>query len=225
LGQIVGGRYLYENSQLFDLKEIIESPIAFTDLEALDINDFSQIVGNATIDESAHAVLLDPCDPIHYYRDSDGDGYGDLDDELYLCLQPVGYVDDFADCNDSEISINPGADEICNRIDDNCDGSIDEGVAQTYCMDSDGDGFGDPSTAIQACVLPAGYVSDNSDCNDSNAVVFPGAQEVKNEIDDDCDGQVDEGFSDDPINPAGGSDSGGGGGGGGGCFIYSMKSN
>jgi Putative metal-binding motif len=68
-----------------------------------------------------------------------------------------------------------------------------DGLGLSY-RDVDGDGFGDPNSSISVCVglAPAGYVADNSDCNDANPAVHPGAAEVCNGIDDNCDGQIDE---------------------------------
>ena len=82
------------------------------------------------------------------------------------------------DCDDSDASIHPGANEVCgNGVDDDCDGQVDEGCAGTV-SDGDGDGF----TVAQG------------DCDDSDASIHPGANEVcGNGVDDDCDGQVDEG--------------------------------
>ncbi|MFM2196005.1 MAG: hypothetical protein RL092_1605, partial [Bacteroidota bacterium] len=63
--------------------------------------------------------------------------------------------------------------EVCNGIDDNCNGQIDEGLLLTFYADTDGDGFGNPSSSVQACSAPSGYVSNNSDCNDSSALINP----------------------------------------------------
>jgi hypothetical protein len=70
---------------------------------------------------------------------------------------------DYTDCNDNNSSLHPDATEICNEVDDDCDGLIDEGVKNMYYRDADGDGFGDPNDTIQACSPPDGYVKDNSE--------------------------------------------------------------
>lgn len=70
-----------------------------------------------------------PCNAITYYRDKDGDGYGDAAATECAFAQPTGYVTNGADCNDENVSVHPGAEEICNGIDDDCDGLVDEGCA------------------------------------------------------------------------------------------------
>jgi hypothetical protein len=132
---------------------------------------------------------------ITYYRDFDGDGYGNATATTRACSAPVGYVANSSDCNDSNGAVHPGATEVCNGIDDDCDGNIDEGVTTTYYRDFDGDGYGNATVSQQACSAPSGYVANSTDCNDSNAAVHPGATEVCNGIDDDCDGNTDEGVT------------------------------
>ena len=83
--------------------------------------------------------------------------------------------------------------EVCDGLDNDCDGSTDEGVKSTFYRDADGDGYGDASLTTQACSAPTGYVSDPNDCNDNNVNINPGATEVCDGIDNDCDGSVDEG--------------------------------
>ena len=128
-----------------------------------------------------------------FYADADGDGYGDPASGLLACEAPDGYVADDTDCDDADGSVFPGADEVCNGVDDDCDDEVDEGVLLTFYADADGDGYGDAGTAVLACAPPAGYVADDTDCDDADASVFPGADEVCNGIDDDCDAEVDEG--------------------------------
>ena len=139
---------------------------------------------DGTIDEGVETT---------YYADVDGDGYGDLNSTTLACLQPFGYVLDHTDCDDTDATINPGATESCNGIDDNCDGTIDEGVETTYYADVDGDGYGDLNATTLACLQPFGYVLDNTDCDDTDATINPGATESCNGIDDNCDGTIDEG--------------------------------
>ncbi|HRF16083.1 MAG: T9SS type A sorting domain-containing protein [Bacteroidetes bacterium] len=131
-----------------------------------------------------------------YYADTDGDTFGDLNNSITSPspTPPPGYVTNSTDCDDNNAAVNPGATEVCNGIDDNCNGQIDEGVTTTFYADTDGDGFGDAAVTTQACTAPVGYVSNNTDCDDNNNTIYPGATEVcGNGIDDDCDGQVDEG--------------------------------
>ena len=98
------------------------------------------------------------------------------------------------DCDDDDPLVHPDAVEVCNGKDDNCDGLVDDAdpaiVGQgTFYADADGDGFGDLTAAVLACEAPDGYVTDASDCFDSNPEVHPGAEEVCGDgLDNDCDG-------------------------------------
>ena len=76
------------------------------------------------------------------------------------CAQPSGYVTDNTDCDDSEMSINPGAPEICDGLDNDCDSQIDEGLTQTWYADSDGDSYGNAAVSQEDCIQPSGYVAD-----------------------------------------------------------------
>ena len=127
-----------------------------------------------------------------YYRDVDGDGYGNSADTTLACAIPNGYAATSTDCNDSLGFVYPGAAESCNSIDDDCDGQTDENVQTTYYQDSDNDGYGHSSNTTLSCSTPTGYTTNNTDCNDNSGSVYPGANESCNSIDDDCDGQTDE---------------------------------
>ena len=132
-----------------------------------------------------------------YYQDNDGDGYGSLiNAEFCLSTAPVGYSNRTGDCNDNNAAGYPGATEVCDGIDNNCDGQIDEDFPLvTYYFDVDGDGYGSPNNPIQArCFQPINTVTNNLDCDDQNASVHPGAPELCDGIDNDCDGQIDEDF-------------------------------
>ncbi|MBK6363888.1 MAG: putative metal-binding motif-containing protein [Saprospiraceae bacterium] len=98
----------------------------------------------------------------------------------------------YFDSDDQNPLVNPGMPEICNEIDDDSDGLVDEGVLNTYYFDGDLDTYGHPDgPTIQACTTPEGYASNNADCDDTNANVNPAHPEVCNGLDDNCDGQVD----------------------------------
>jgi hypothetical protein len=137
----------------------------------------------------------DATDAATWYADADADGYGDPDISTRACSQPSGTSSDGTDCDDSDAGVNPAVDELCNGVDDDCDGSTDEGDATdaaTWYADSDADGYGDASASTAACSEPSGYSSDDSDCDDGDSAVNPGAHEQCNGVDDDCDGSTDE---------------------------------
>lgn len=127
-----------------------------------------------------------------WYEDADFDGYGNVDVVVSGCQPGVGYTDNALDCDDTMPNINPGAPELCDEVDNNCDGSIDEGVTTTYYEDTDGDGFGHPTQSIEACGFPSGYTLDNTDCDDDQSSVRPNGVETCDELDNDCDGDIDE---------------------------------
>ncbi|MFH1464050.1 MAG: putative metal-binding motif-containing protein [Pseudomonadota bacterium] len=131
-----------------------------------------------------------------WYTDSDGDGYGSHAGSVEACSQPDGYADNADDCDDHDDAIYPGAREVCDGEDNDCDGTIDEGAMTTWYADHDRDGYGDDGTTQEACDRPTGYVAEGGDCDDDDASVNPGATERCNGIDDDCDGRVDNNASD-----------------------------
>ena len=160
--------------------------------------------GNIAVNPAATEVcngIDDDCDTgidegvqLTFYADVDGDGFGDPAAPTLACSQPSGFVVDNTDCDDTNMNVNPGATEVCNGIDDDCDVLVDEGVLLTFFADADGDGFGDAGVTTQACSAPSGFVANSGDCNDANAAINPAAAEVCDGQDNDCDTAVDEGF-------------------------------
>ncbi len=104
-----------------------------------------------------------------------------------------GYTVQQGDCDDTDPYINPFATEVCDGVDQDCDGNVDEGLTVTYYPDADGDGHGVEAGAEEMCGLQPGYASSMDDCDDTSPERYPGATEACNGVDDDCDGEVDEG--------------------------------
>ncbi|QRM90368.1 hypothetical protein FG167_14350 [Lacinutrix sp. WUR7] len=152
----------------------------------------------------------DDCSEQTWYQDNDGDGFGNPSSSQKSCNQPSGYVTDNTDFDDNNTSAYPNAVELCNGIDDNGNGTIDENptdcgfgevcengsctAAVTYYKDNDSDLFGNPGdTIIAGSTAPIGYVIDNTDCNDNDANTYPGAPENTTDgVDNNCNGYTDE---------------------------------
>jgi MYXO-CTERM domain-containing protein len=152
---------------------------------------------DGTVDES------DAVDATTWYEDGDGDGYGlSGHGEVNACATPgSGYATVGEDCDDSDPAVHPAASEVCDSIDNDCDGDIDDAdssidttTQSTWYEDGDGDGYGLTGHGeLSTCDTPAsGYASSGGDCDDSVATTFPGAPEICDGVDNDCDGTTDE---------------------------------
>ena len=134
-----------------------------------------------------------------WYLDADNDNYY-TGSPMVQCTSPgTGYrytgLVGGGDCNDGHSGINPGATEICDNLDNNCNNQTDEGVLNTFYRDMDGDSYGDPNISQQACSAPAGFVANNTDCDDNNPNVNPGTAEICDNLDNNCNNQVDDGIN------------------------------
>jgi len=130
-----------------------------------------------------------PCEQQVWHADSDGDGFGEAADTL-ACDQPPGTVDNALDCDDGDASVHPDAEELCDGVDNDCDGVRDPPDTLWY-VDADGDGWGGTGT-VQDCAQPEGAVAEGGDCDDSDPSVSPGAAEIWYDgFDQDCAGDDD----------------------------------
>lgn len=130
-----------------------------------------------------------------YYLDADDDGYGTSNTSVVALSAPIGYVSNTMDCNDTNSSINHFAPEVCDGVDNNCNGLIDEGFTLiTYYLDFDNDGYGsvlDTSGNLYCSNPGEGYSLTNDDCNDNDANVNPTQSGLIYYIDADGDGYGD----------------------------------
>jgi hypothetical protein len=162
-------------------------PLVFVTLLACGNN------GSERDDDSESPICSDA-----FYADADGDGYGDVSHTTTACSIPSGYAVTADDCDDTNPAVHPGAAEVCDGLDNDCDDSVDVGAIDplTWYADNDADGFGDDVAIDQQCAQPSGSVDVGGDCDDTNAAVHPGAAEVCDGIDNDCDESVDTGAND-----------------------------
>jgi hypothetical protein len=141
----------------------------------------------------------EPVNPRTFYFDEDLDGFGRNDMTHTDCNNIEGYVPFGDDCDDTNPDVNPGKDELCSTvgIDDDCNGVTDdlEAIdALTFFPDVDADGHGDMFSTVQSCIQPEGTLTTASDCDDTDATVHIDAEEVCDDVDNNCNAAIDEGL-------------------------------
>jgi hypothetical protein len=131
-----------------------------------------------------------------WFYDGDSDGYGLVTESLLACLAPELYTDRAGDCNDENSSIHPDAvDDNCDEVDDNCDGVSDDG-SEFFGLyfDGDGDGYGADTAMVMSCSLLESHTDRAGDCDDTKSEIHPDASDATCDgVDDNCDGDPDEG--------------------------------
>ncbi len=144
------------------------------------------------------------CSRTAWYADNDGDHWGDPTDVVYstACHMP-NRVRRLGDCDDTSTAVHKGHFEVCDGVDNDCDGLVDGdddyllgGPNKSWYHDWDGDGFGDPDDKVRECSEPTDYVSNDDDCDDTDSGINPDATDDNGDgVDDDCDGHADEDIS------------------------------
>ena len=131
------------------------------------------------------------------HHDADGDGFGDEATPRMACPGAARFVPSDEgtafDCDDADPARNPGQVEVCDMVDNDCDGLVDNAAGPViWYADVDRDGFGDPESPSEPSCAP---IPEHSllatDCDDADPAIHPAAAELCDAVDNDCNGQAD----------------------------------
>jgi hypothetical protein len=148
---------------------IMERPLLIPDMSVA--NEYRTTADDGTTSLWYTIVYLPPR---WFFRDEDGDGYGDPMMGLFSTVPVEGYVGNARDCNDADPQINPET---------------------VWYADADGDGYGNSRIRVTQCQSPDGYIMNAEDCDDRNRDIYPDAVDICDGWDNDCNGEVDDGLT------------------------------
>ena len=165
-------------------------PFALEDCDGVDNDCDGEIDNRISVD-------LDGGWGIIFYKDRDNDGYGVDTQSIQACLAPEDFVELGGDCDDNNILVFPGQPEVCDTVDNNCDGIVDNRIEEiseplwgtVWYQDQDLDSIGGDHQ-VQACGLVGGVSSVRGDCDDNDPSVYPNAPEGCDGQDNSCDGEI-----------------------------------
>ena len=171
---------------------------ADSDADGYGDSETTKTACDSPVDYVSNDLDCDDSDPRFHPGATESDC---TDPNDYNCDGSVGYEDADADgspacedCDDANPDLNESSDEICDGLDNNCDGQVDEDEAtdaSVWYLDADDDGYGSSYLTVISCDQPFGFVDNDDDCNDLSPAAFPGGTEICDGVDNDCDGTVD----------------------------------
>jgi len=208
------------NAAVQNQTTFVDSPFGLTqttggDVPCIDFDGDGQTPAEGDCDDldaAIHGLAVEVCDfvdndcsgvvdgadaleAVEWYADSDLDDYGDASNSVRSCSPPLGYTDVAGDCDDGSSAVNPLANEVCDGVDNDCDGTADVNAVDEpiWYRDADSDGWGDAGNFSRACFGPPGTVTRPGDCDDNADTVNPDEPEVCDGFDNNCDDEIDEG--------------------------------